>query len=199
MKWSIENIVKMMKEDIRKYNELTGNKAVFEIPVEFNGRLKTTLAYFQYSNKSARKISIGKVIFEDQYTDEQRIDTLKHELAHYIAYQIYGPGQGHNENWASICNIIGCIASPHMQPASAHHNSFILEKAILNQEEAPKEVKKASALWCVEESREMTFKEINIFLNKAANNTSVRQAYYKAVKAAKTEFVSNGYTWRILA
>ena len=132
MKWSIENIVKMMKEDIRKYNELTGNKAVFEIPVEFNGRLKTTLAYFQYSNESARKISIGKVIFEDQYTDEQRIDTLKHELAHYIAYQIYGPGQGHNENWASICNKIGCIASPHMQPASAHHNSFILEKAILN-------------------------------------------------------------------
>ena len=183
MKWSIENIVKMMKEDIRKYNELTGNKAVFEIPVEFNGRLKTTLAYFQYSNESARKISIGKVIFEDQYTDEQRIDTLKHELAHYIAYQVYGPGQGHNENWASICNIIGCIASPHMQPASAHHNSFILEKAILNQEEAPKEVKKATALWCVEESKEMTFKEINVFLNKAA----------------KTEFASNGYTWRVLA
>ena len=63
----------------------------------------------------------------------------------------------------------------------------------------PKEVKKASALWCVEESREMTFKEINVFLNKAANNTSVRQAYYKAVKAAKTEFASNGYTWRVLA
>jgi predicted SprT family Zn-dependent metalloprotease len=47
-------------------------------------------------------------------------DTVRHELAHALAYERWGSSQGHNTNWKSVCREIG--AEP-TRCASKHHTA----------------------------------------------------------------------------
>lgn len=56
-----------------------------------------------------KRIEIYPAVFRDNPL--KFVDTVRHELAHHIAYIIHGENQHHNENWQYICGIVGAEAT----------------------------------------------------------------------------------------
>lgn len=72
--------------------------------VTLNNRLKTT-AGRAFIEENPQKIDLSTDLF-CQYTDHMIVDTIPHELAHLVAYTIYGD-PGHGKGWYSVLERMG--------------------------------------------------------------------------------------------
>jgi predicted SprT family Zn-dependent metalloprotease len=69
---------------------------------EISNRLKTTAGYMYYEQR------VMKLSFElfSEYTDEMTVETIPHELAHQVAWDIYREGK-HGVPWKNVMRSIG--------------------------------------------------------------------------------------------
>lgn len=71
-------------------------------PVKLNNRLKTTAGRAFYED---HYIDLSTELFWE-YTEEFLHDTIPHELAHLVAYTVYGD-TGHGRGWYTVINTMG--------------------------------------------------------------------------------------------
>ena len=80
------------------------------VPIESNGRLKTTFGRvkFQIKGKKAipEKIEFSKNILSGD--ESFLLDTIKHEMAHYIVMKKTGENHGHDRVWKDEAKRLGC-------------------------------------------------------------------------------------------
>jgi SprT protein len=72
--------------------------------VTLNNRLKTT-AGRAFIEDVPQRIDLSTDLFT-QYTDRMISDTIPHELAHLVAYTVYGDS-GHGKGWKSVVAHMG--------------------------------------------------------------------------------------------
>jgi SprT protein len=78
------------------------------IPVEFSSRLTKTGGYFRFNRFTAEAINIKLSSSILALNPEQFIAEVPgHELAHYIANEMYGPHIGHGFEWKQIMRLFG--------------------------------------------------------------------------------------------
>lgn len=81
-----------------------------DTPVYLNGRLTTTLGRVSY--KSVNDVVVPTSIefskhFIENATDDEILDTIKHEMAHWLAATASGEAHGHDAYWKQWCIKIG--------------------------------------------------------------------------------------------
>jgi SprT protein len=76
--------------------------------VKLNNRLKTTAGRAFIGNKP-QYIDLSLELFWE-YTEEFLTDTIPHELAHLVAYTVFGD-EGHGKGWYSVLNKMGIKTS----------------------------------------------------------------------------------------
>lgn len=111
--WTIERIKSEIESFIDYANEIVGDiPSAKDVPVEIDGRMKRTLGYFSFEiDKKAKtvtpsKFKFAKILFE-YYSDEDIIDTIKHEVVHYIVTLRYQKDMQHNEVYKQFCRALG--------------------------------------------------------------------------------------------
>lgn len=76
--------------------------------VVLNNRLKTTAGRAFYEN-NPQYIDLSTELFWE-YTEEFLRDTIPHELAHLVAYTVYGD-PGHGKGWKEVVSHMGIKTS----------------------------------------------------------------------------------------
>lgn len=76
--------------------------------VKLNNRLKTT-AGRAWIDKAPQYIDLSTELFWE-YTEQFLCDTIPHELAHLVAYTVYGD-EGHGKGWYSVLERMGIQTS----------------------------------------------------------------------------------------
>jgi predicted SprT family Zn-dependent metalloprotease len=94
-------------EATKFFNDLLIENDLPIIPLKINGKLKNVLGQIiiSKSKKIAERIEISKIYLKNG-TDEEIIDTIKHEIAHYIHYIICGY-TNHDMDWQKIAEKLG--------------------------------------------------------------------------------------------
>lgn len=106
-------------EQVRKIcAEIAVSRGVeLSVPIERNCRLKTTFGRVKY------KIECGKCIPEKiEFSDavisgdeEFLMDTIKHEMAHYIILKRTGENHGHDKIWKDEALELGCCPKAYVK------------------------------------------------------------------------------------
>lgn len=109
--WTVDAIKAEIESFIEYANEIVGDiPSAKDVPVEIDGRLSKTMAYFMWETVDGKlvpnKFKFAKNLFLD-YNKEQIIDTIKHEIVHYIVNLRYQKNMGHNETFLQFCKILG--------------------------------------------------------------------------------------------
>lgn len=111
--WTVETIKSEIKSFINYANEIVGDiPSAKDVPVEIDGRMTKTLGYFQFeqSRKTGKivpcKFKFAKKLFE-YYNRKDIIDTIKHEVIHYIVTLRYQKDMQHNEVFKQFCRVLG--------------------------------------------------------------------------------------------
>lgn len=85
------------------------------VPIRFNGRLKTALGRAKFTRKGMfadykpEVIELAKNLMEN-YTNEEIVDVLKHELVHYACFRLGKPnadGDWYFENELKRLGVVG--------------------------------------------------------------------------------------------
>jgi len=76
--------------------------------VTLNNRLKTT-AGRAFIEDVPQRIDLSTDLFT-QYTEHMIQDTVPHELAHLVAYTVYGD-KGHGRGWYSVLEKMGIVTT----------------------------------------------------------------------------------------
>lgn len=88
--------------------------------VKLNARLKTT-AGRAFIDNTPQYIDLSPELFWE-YTEEFLQDTIPHELAHLVAYTVFGD-EGHGTGWKSVIQKMGIKTSRlHNMVNSKHEN-----------------------------------------------------------------------------
>ncbi len=108
---SIESIREFMNDIIEYYNVMYGTDVeLIDFEVSINGRLTRSLARYGFSITTygtiiPRHIQFSKAILCQE--DDVLINTIKHELAHYIVTYLEQENCNHDYRWQKVCKEIG--------------------------------------------------------------------------------------------
>lgn len=80
------------------------------VPVESNGRLRTTFGRVKYRTEGRKCIPERIEFSENVLSGDEAflMDTLKHEMAHYIVMKKTGENHGHDRLWKEEAARLGC-------------------------------------------------------------------------------------------
>ena len=101
--WTIERVRKEL-DTLAKADGIT-----IDVPVSANGRLRTTLGRVRSYRSTCLPISIEfsqKLLNEG--TDNDILNTVKHEYVHYFLLVTTGENHGHDYMFKAKCAEIGC-------------------------------------------------------------------------------------------
>ena len=102
--WTIEQ-VKIELDKLRVADGLP----VIQVPINANGRLTRTLGRVRFSRYSCEPICIEFAQrLLDNGTDNDIINVIKHEYAHYYLLVVTGENHGHDALFKQKCREIGC-------------------------------------------------------------------------------------------
>ena len=98
-KWDVAAI----RKEMARLDKKTGLKGS-ERPISFNNA-KATLG--SYSSGSGGYFKFSNYYFQDpEWPDEEALDTIRHEYAHYMDHQLNGM-MGHGASWKKCCIEVG--------------------------------------------------------------------------------------------
>lgn len=125
----------------RKASERWGIAAIGAMPIiEMNARLTSTAgrAWVNMSGHApheVEKIDLSCYLME-RNPDNFRLDTIPHELAHFIAYRVYGD-KGHGQGWKYTMQELGI---PNAQRCHSMETKFKAEKKAATRKRITSEV-----------------------------------------------------------
>lgn len=77
-----------------------------DLPIKF-GNAKTVLGRFYGNTETSMAFYFSKYYFDNpDFPYEEAVDTIRHEYAHYMDYELYG-NHGHGATWKKCCNVVG--------------------------------------------------------------------------------------------
>lgn len=96
-------------------------------PIKLNGRLKTTLGRvtYEYAKDSPGKLQVKAIEFSKQHVEvsdtSDVIDTIIHEMTHYILFTKTGEKHGHDAAFKKLNKELGgdgerCASIPRIKP-----------------------------------------------------------------------------------
>jgi len=98
---------KMIRAELKRLDEKTGFNAV-DLPIRF-GKAKNTLGRFSYREKDKLEFYFSNYYFQNpNHPIEEKLDTIRHEYAHYMDYMING-SSSHGQSWKKCCRIVGAF------------------------------------------------------------------------------------------
>ena len=100
-----------MMIDLAKNTTKTHYNISINIPIEESNRLKTTNGYMEFKATTKGKKVVYtpiKIVVASFLTEEEKFDTLLHEVAHYIT-MILNPfkNENHSNKWLDIFKTLG--------------------------------------------------------------------------------------------
>lgn len=98
---------KMIRAELRRLDAITGLHAA-DLPIKF-GRAKGTLGRFSYPSDGKLEFYFSNYYFQNpNHPVEEKIDTIRHEYAHYMDYMLNG-SSSHGSSWKQCCRIVGAF------------------------------------------------------------------------------------------
>lgn len=98
-----------IRKELKRLDDITGFNAA-KLPIKL-GNGKSTLGRFKYSNNGALEFYFSNHYFLDSnFPVEEKLDTIRHEYAHYMDYMMTGHSS-HGNNWKRCCRIVGAFPS----------------------------------------------------------------------------------------
>lgn len=91
------------------------------IPIQFNGRLLTTMGRFRTQSNEALDIEIAKFVIEHN-ADKLVLDVLYHECVHYALYEKDVPFTDEDQNFTDKCIELGVILTRTTIPVQMKHH-----------------------------------------------------------------------------
>jgi SprT-like protein len=110
MKITVHQLTKIAEEFLKKEYDME-----LTVPIRFNGRLKTALGRAKFTRRGSfsdykpERIELSKNLIAN-YTDEEIVDVLKHELVHYACFMLgkpYDDGEKYFENELKRLGVVG--------------------------------------------------------------------------------------------
>lgn len=107
--WTVEKLTKECEKISKSMND------VFTCPIYINGRLSRTLGRVMYTFRpSTEEYYVQKMEFSKSFLeraqDEDVIETIKHEWAHYYVTKTTKENHGHDKVFKAICAKIDCAS-----------------------------------------------------------------------------------------
>ena len=97
----------MIRAELRRLDMKTGLHAA-DLPIKF-GKARCTLGRFSYPSEDRMEFYFSNYYFQDpMHPIEEKLDTIRHEYAHYMDYMING-SSSHGPSWKNCCRIVGAI------------------------------------------------------------------------------------------
>lgn len=97
----------MIRAELRRLDVKTGLHAA-DLPIKF-GKARCTLGRFSYPSEDRMEFYFSNYYFQDpMHPVEEKLDTIRHEYAHYMDYMINGYSS-HGPSWKNCCRIVGAI------------------------------------------------------------------------------------------
>lgn len=105
--WTIEKVI----AELNKLAEADGIAPIKE-PITANGRLSTTLGRVKFTSLRGTVLSVNAIEFSaallENGTDNDIINVIKHEYAHYYLFVTTGEKHGHDAMFKRKCAEINC-------------------------------------------------------------------------------------------
>ena len=153
----------MIQEELARLDEITGLHGR-DIPCILNERMSSTLGIFRggsYVKKIEKNMlfSFSKAHFtefEGTGTELSRLDTVRHEYAHYYAFVALKSEGVHDDAWREACRVVDCcpiLRLPHEHYAYLERLDAMYPDCIpLNPMNPMKEFRMSyeNALWALE-------------------------------------------------
>lgn len=96
-----------IRKELKRLDDITGFNGA-KLPIKL-GNAKGTLGRFKYSNNDSLEFNFSKHYFLDSnFPVEEKLDTIRHEYAHYMDYMMTGHSS-HGNNWRKCCRIVGAF------------------------------------------------------------------------------------------
>lgn len=105
-KWNLEMVKKEVVGFIKQCETIYGREFDKNIKVEINSRLTSSFGYFKFQGKKSLEIDIAKRLI-DSNLNELIIDTIGHEVAHYIMHELGYYNEKHGERFKKLCGKLG--------------------------------------------------------------------------------------------
>lgn len=98
---------KIIRDEIKRLDGIT-KLSGSEVPIVFSSRATSTLGCFNVDKDGNMSFSFSDSYYMDsKFPIQEKIDTIRHEYAHYMCYMLYGPYHGHDKFWKRCCTEIG--------------------------------------------------------------------------------------------
>jgi len=115
-----ELVIELMSKDWT-INTHSGTKTInilndLNYYFEFNGRLSNVLGRCNYTHKRIQLSTKYVNLNWDKHSDMVE-DTIRHEIAHAIAYHLYG-SIGHGHDWQSVAKQLGAMSKARSKNSS---------------------------------------------------------------------------------
>ena len=127
----IDDIRIFVNELVDYYNTVEGTNIPFvNFEISINKRLTRTLARFGFqilNNDSIRPkyLQFSNIIMFE--SDELLVETIKHEVAHYIVTMRYQKNCEHNHQWKEVCRILGMEnISPYTKTTNKFAHKYLI-------------------------------------------------------------------------
>ena len=116
--WTVERIKKEMIEFMDYASEVleleNETPDITKIDVKISGRMTKTKGMFTFSTKTVLgeeiltpiEFKFAKHLLEN-YSDEDILETIKHEVVHFIVNTRYNKNMGHSEVFKTYCRVLG--------------------------------------------------------------------------------------------
>ena len=95
--WNEEEI----RKELRRMDQLTGLSGA-TLPIRFNEAWATLGSYRLIGRKAGGFCFSNRYLQDPDFTPEEALDTIRHEYAHYMDYELYG-NTGHGRTWKACC------------------------------------------------------------------------------------------------
>lgn len=96
---------KAIRNEIARLDAKTGLEGA-KLPIKFSNSKKTL---GEYSSMNGGVFRFSNYYFRDSgWPEEEAIDVIRHEYAHYMDHMIYGK-LGHGATWKHCCGIVGAF------------------------------------------------------------------------------------------
>lgn len=105
-KWNLEMVNNEVIKFIERCEEIYDREFDKTIKVRINSRLTRSLGYFKHQGKKSLEIDIAKRLVESNLS-ELIIDTIGHEVIHYVLFELGEYNEVHGEKFKSLCRKLG--------------------------------------------------------------------------------------------
>ena len=94
-----------IREELKRLDEITGLDGA-KLPISFSNSIRTL---GQYCSANGGAFRFSNYYYQNpEWPDEEALDTIRHEYAHYYDHMVYG-NFGHGATWKQCCRIVGAF------------------------------------------------------------------------------------------